>query len=272
MTGIGRDEGRRLFGGDAAGYASARPEYPERIYQRLREVCGLRPGTRTLEIGAGSGLATRRLLALGADPLVAVEPDRRLAAHLEVIAQASPALRVVVDTFEQAALEHERFDLAACATAFHWLDPGPALGRTATLLRPGGWIALWWNVFGDPERPDPFHEATKELLAPLGTGPSGGSHGVPSFALDSRSRLADLAAAGFEEADGEVVRWTARLDPATIRALYATFSNITRLPERDGQRVLAALARVAEVEFGGRVERPFVSAIYTARKTGRKGS
>jgi hypothetical protein len=50
------------------------------------------------------------------------------------------------------------------ATAFHWLDEDPALVKIASLLRPGGWWAAIWNVFGDDSRPDPFHEATKELL------------------------------------------------------------------------------------------------------------
>src|SRR6185503_14256710 len=73
---------RRLFGGDPGGYDRARPEYPARVYEILTSRCGLKPGTATLEIGPGTGLATRRLLALGADPLIAVEPDERLAAFL----------------------------------------------------------------------------------------------------------------------------------------------------------------------------------------------
>src|SRR5438309_1460157 len=55
---------RRLFGGDPGGYDRARPDYPSRVYEILRARCGLRPGAATLEIGPGSGLATRRLLAL----------------------------------------------------------------------------------------------------------------------------------------------------------------------------------------------------------------
>ena len=52
---------RRLFSGDPAGYERARPAYPSRVYEILTERCGLRPGAATLEIGPGSGLATRRL-------------------------------------------------------------------------------------------------------------------------------------------------------------------------------------------------------------------
>src|SRR5215208_4481156 len=82
----------RLFGADPANYHDARPEYPERVYDLLTTRCGLGPGTATLEIGPGTGLATHRLLALGADPLVAVEPDARLAQFLtDRLQGASPA-------------------------------------------------------------------------------------------------------------------------------------------------------------------------------------
>ncbi len=141
------------------------------------------------EIGPGTGTATRRLLELGANPLVAVEPDDRLAIFLRE-AMADAALTVVNSTFEEAALPEASFDLGLSATSFHWLDEDLALAKVAKLLRPGGWWAMVWNVFGDQHRPDPFHEATKILLdCPVS--PSAGAGDVP-FALDAQARLASL--------------------------------------------------------------------------------
>ena len=60
----------------------------------------------------------------------------------------------------------------------------------AGLLRPGGWWVMVWNDFGDPDRADPFHEATKLLL----NGPSSPSMGdreIP-FAQDRNARLRAL--------------------------------------------------------------------------------
>jgi phospholipid N-methyltransferase len=82
MVQLDRHFGRIAFGGDAAGYDAIRPAYPDWVYQVLCERCGLGTGTATFEIGAGTGTATRRLLELGADPLIAIEPDARLAAYL----------------------------------------------------------------------------------------------------------------------------------------------------------------------------------------------
>jgi Methyltransferase domain len=99
-------------------------------------------------------------------------------------------LKVLVATFEEAALEDETFDLGVSATSFHWLDEDAALVKITSLLRSGGWWAAVWNVFGDHSQPDPFHEATRELLeAP--SSPSAGERGIP-FGLDAAARMAAL--------------------------------------------------------------------------------
>ena len=58
------DQRRRSFDRDAAGYDQARPGYPDAIYDLVAATCGLRAGSRLLEIGAGtgSGTATTELL------------------------------------------------------------------------------------------------------------------------------------------------------------------------------------------------------------------
>src|ERR1700744_30938 len=169
---INKAFGRKAFGLDPAGYHAARPAYPDWVYEMLCNDCGLRQNATTFEIGAGSGIATRRLLELGANPLVAIEPDDRLADFLcQTI--ASGALAVIRSSFEDALLPDAGFDLGVSATAFHWLDEETALAKVATLLKPGGWWVMVWNDFGDPDRADPFHEATDLLL----NGPSGPATG-----------------------------------------------------------------------------------------------
>ena len=76
---------------------------------------------RGAPIGAGTGAATRRLLDLGAEPLIAVEPDARLADFLRMN-NPDRALKIRVSTFEDVELEEAAFDLGISATAFHWLE------------------------------------------------------------------------------------------------------------------------------------------------------
>lgn len=138
-----------------------------------------------------------------------------------------------------------------------------------TILRRGGFVALWWNVFGDPARDDPFHEATQTILARLSSGPSAGD-ALP-FALDVAQRRADFKAAGvFEPVQHHVHAWTLVLDSRQVRNLYRTFSGISRLDRDDRERVLDALQGVAEKQFDGVVERNMTSPVYVARRTGTR--
>ncbi len=259
---IDRTFGRQAFGQDPGGYDAARPAYPEWVFDFLRERCGLAPNTVTFEIGAGTGTATRRLLELGANPLLAIEPDARLAAFLRETVP-DKALSVVVAPFEDIVLQEASFDLGLSATAFHWLAEALALEKAAKLLRPGGWWAMVWNEFGDSHRPDPFHEATKSLLnGPLS--PSSGNGEIP-FALDAEARLAALKRANaFDNLEHRTCAWSLVLDPDQTVGLYATYSNVNIRPDREA--ILAELRRIARDEFQGRVTRNMVTSLYVARR------
>jgi SAM-dependent methyltransferase len=260
---LARQFGRQAFGENPGSYHSSRPEYPDWVYATLASVCGLRRNAAVFEIGAGTGTATRRLLDLGADPLTAVEPDQRLADFLRTN-NPDKALRVVVAPFEEAALEQRAFDLGVSATAFHWLDEGLALAKIASLLRPGGWWAAVWNVFGDDSQPDLFHEATKEILGPPAN-PAAGERGIP-FGLDFAARLAALKRSGaFDVVENRISRWPLVLDADQTVALYATYSNVSARPDRE--TVLAEIGRIARDVFMGRVVRNMTTSLYIARRS-----
>jgi SAM-dependent methyltransferase len=234
------------------------------VYDILRDRCQLGPTSRVVEIGAGSGQATRRLLEAGAH-VVAVEPSEAVAEQLSARLKMAQRLQVVVSAFEDAELAPSSFDLVTAATAFHWLDPERALPKIATILRPGGWLAVWWNVFGDPDRPDPFHVATEPLLRDLAPSPSAGTGGLP-FALDVAARTSELELHQFQDVEYEAERWTLRLDATQTRRLYGTYSNIARLADSQKEKILAEIERIAEAKFGGRVERQVVTSVYTAHR------
>lgn len=259
---IERSEGRRLFGSDPAAYDRARPGHAGRVYEVLAERCGLGPGAHVLEIGPGTGQATRRLLERGAS-VVAIEPDPSLAAHVKQELE----IEVLVATLEDAELPESEFDLAAAASCFHWIDEPVGLGKIRSALRPGGWLGMWWTLFGDGSAPDAFIQATSPLLEGLHASPTRGEEGRPPYARDSDARLAALEAARFADATYEAFGWDAHWDTAGIRALYGTFSPIARLDEERRTAILDGIARIAEEDFGGRVSRRLLTALYTARKT-----
>lgn len=256
--------GRRLFGRDAANYDAARPDYAAGLYDVLRDRCGLKPGTRTFEVGPGTGLATRRLVQLGASPLVAIEPDVHL---IETLQANVPSAEIIVSTFETADLADGAFDLGCAATSFHWMNQRPALAKAARHLAPGGWWAMWWNNFGVPDKPDPFHDATGAVLATLRGSASWRAVWKHPFPLQANRRIADMnAVPDFTDAGHDRFDWTLTMTAAEVRALYATYSQIVKLPETEREELLDAIEAVAGDEFGGRVERHMATTLYTARR------
>jgi SAM-dependent methyltransferase len=262
---IDPSEGRALFGLNPEGYDAVRPDYPAWIYQRLRDTGALADGSATLEIGAGSGLATRQLLVHGANPLTLIEPDARFAPLLQSIIDDSNAhCRLIGQSFEDAPLDDASFDLVASATSFHWVDQRMGLRKIYSLLRPGGYIALWWNVFQILDKQDAFHEATHELLAQLATSPSGVAGAMP-FALDRVQRESALGAAGFMEIEYIESRWALTLSTRQVGTLYEGFSSIQRLPGNERRRILDELMNISDARFDGRVERNMTTCLYLAR-------
>jgi SAM-dependent methyltransferase len=261
---LARSFGRQAFGEDPANYDDARPDYPSWVFEALRARCGLGPGCATFEVGAGTGKATRPLLAAGADPLFAIEPDARLADFLSN--GGPPALHVVNAPFETAELPRGDFDLGLAATSFHWIEALAGLNKVAGLLRPGGWWAMVWNVFGDEKRPDPFHDATDALLNDGPKSPSQTAKGMSS-ALGANDWMSAFGRSGaFEDIAARVEAWELVIDPDQVVALYSTYSNIVAYPPDERRQVLAELRRIAADEFGGRVVRNMITILYTARR------
>lgn len=257
---LSRAFGREAFGADPAAYDAVRPAYSAWVFDELVERGALRPGTVSFEIGAGTGIATRALLARGAGPLLAIEPDPRLAAFLRA---RCPAADVRTQPFEDCPLDESAFDLGFCATAFHWLDEASALARIAAALKPGGWWAMVWHVFGDDSRPDAFHDATQALLGGLHS-PSRGAGGPP-FALCDAARVGALRRAGaFDMISHRREAWTLRLTADEVQRLYATYSPIVARADRAA--VLAELRRIAIDAFGGHATRNMTTILYVARR------
>lgn len=268
MTGfINEQEGRMLFGANPNSYNDVRPPYPEQVYQFLISNNAIRSNTQTLEIGPGNGLATRRLLDLGANPLTLVEPDKRFSPLLTSLSKSYDAeVHLIEESFEDTRLNLNQYDLVTAATSFHWIQPSVGLAKVADILKTDGYAALWWNVFGDLERDDHYHEATKAILENLASSPSGAPDNVP-FALDTEARFEDFSRTGkFENPRYEVLSWTLLLNTQQVGALYSTFSSISRLPEDQQARILHQLMEVAEKQFGGIVERNMLSPIYVVRR------
>ena len=136
------------FGSVAELYERYRLGYPSDVVDQVLRYAG-RPVRSAVEIGAGTGKATRMFAARGI-AVTAVEPDPDMARVLDRTVQGLP-VEPVVATLEQFSTAR-RFDLLYAAAAWHWTDPRTRWTRAVELLVPGGVIAL----FGRPgELTDP---------------------------------------------------------------------------------------------------------------------
>ena len=131
------------FGAVADAYERSRPEYPE---DAVRWLAGDAPAD-VVDLGAGTGKLTRGLVALG-HRVTAVEP---LPEMLEQLRRAVPEAVALSGGAEAIPRPDATADVVVCAQAFHWFDQPVALREIARVLRPGGSVALVWNVRDETE-------------------------------------------------------------------------------------------------------------------------
>ncbi|MBA2440795.1 MAG: class I SAM-dependent methyltransferase [Rubrobacter sp.] len=139
-----RERLRWTFDRVAQLYDEARPGYPDELFDGLTDLSGIPPGGRVLEIGSGTGHATVPLARRGYSVL-GVELGENLAAVAREKLAGFPDTKVRTGLFEEQPLEGESFDLAVCASAFHWFDREAAYRKVQLALRPGGALALLWK-------------------------------------------------------------------------------------------------------------------------------
>ncbi len=145
---IGREFNRDLglvFNEVAEVYDRVRPAYPDELFEDLVAITGLNHRSSILEVGCGTGQATRSLAALGCS-IAAVEPGEALAALARHKLEAFPNVEIETTTFEQWHDRNRRFDILVAASSWHWVDPSVGWRRAHDVLKPRGWLALLGNV------------------------------------------------------------------------------------------------------------------------------
>ena len=244
-------------------YQDARPDYPERLFDRLVEVSGLRPGDRVLEVGAGPGKATLPLARRGLR-ITALEPGPALASRARTNLSGYP-VEVVETRFEDWDGPLGGYAAVVAATAWHWVDPAVRYRLAAAALRPGGHLATWGAGHVFPPGGDSFFDEIQEVYDAIGEGlPAGAPRPAPGQLAD---RTAEIEASGlFDVVAVEHLDWTVDYDAETYVRLLSTFSgHIAMAPERR-ERLFGEIRRRLARRPSGRLRRGWGAVLHVARR------
>lgn len=220
-------------------YDAARPTYPAALYDALPPLAG----RRLLELGAGTGLGTAGLLDRGAG-VVCTDLGPRMLGRLHA---KHPQVPAVVARAEALPFADAAFDGVCGAQMWHWVDLPRAAAAVARVLRPGGWLAVWWNdVDADGQ---PWYDAQQDRLEAASPGYSRTYRHVPyDDDLRSTGRFGDVRT--------WTGSWSRRLDLRTYERWLRSKSYVQAVPDLEGF-LAAERASLARAFPDGVVVEPF---------------
>lgn len=251
------------FGGDAARYDRARPGYPDALVDAVIERA---PGLRVLDVGTGTGLLARQLVARGADVL-GVDPDARMAE----VARAH-GVPTEVATFESWEPDGRVFDAVVAGQAWHWVDPVAGAVKAGQVLRTGGVLALLAHVY---EPPAAVEKAVVEALRQVvpdspfvrAVGSTPPSDPVAAYRAGYEKFASGVRAANvFAEPEQHAVETEHPYTRAEWLDLLPTTGMLTRLPADTLAEVLAPVGAAID-DLGGSITVRFTTlALFAVRR------
>jgi len=231
------------FGADAGRYDRARPTYPADLVDRI---IAASPGREVLDVGCGTGISARLFQAAGCQVL-GVDPDPRMA---ELARQGGTEVEVA--KFEDWDPGGRTFDAVIAAQSWHWVDRVAGAAKAAAVLRPGGRLAVFWNVFGPPKD---LREAFGEVFRRVDPdSASGGIWDKPLIDLyrGGWAQMADVIrrAGTFGEPEEWLSYWERPYTRDEWLDVVPTTGGFTRRPEAIQRELLAGLGAAVDAAGG----------------------
>jgi SAM-dependent methyltransferase len=225
----------KSFDALAAEYERGRPGWPAAALSAMDARLGLDVGSVVLDLAAGTGKLTRRLVPRYAS-VIAVEPLDGMRAVLE---RMVPGARALPGTAEAIPLEDASVNGIAVAEAIHWFDADAAVAEMARVLRPGGGVAVLYN------RRDHAHDAAawqREIHMAFE------AHRLPPDDVDPHDESAwkPALAARIGEPRDEEFDNAQVLDLDGLLAQYSSYSVIGGLPQARRAAALEAFRETLE--------------------------
>jgi SAM-dependent methyltransferase len=259
-TGETRDA-RLSFGTVVDVYDEIRPTYPEALFDEFFALLASEP--EVLEVGPGTGQATKDLLVRGAVVhAIEISPSMvdRLRSKLP-----TDRLQVSVGDFETIDLAAESVDAVFSASAYHWISPAARLDRPAVILRSGGVLAIVELIQVDSPEDRGFYAAAQPIYERYGQGHSD----PPTPARTEVEPTIQQALAGdprFRDVDVHRWDWGQTYTASEYRKLMLSFSDTNMMDASDRAGLVDDMESLIDSRFDGHVTRPLVVTLTTARR------
>jgi SAM-dependent methyltransferase len=231
------------FGADPDRYDRTRPRYPQELVDRI---VAAGPGREILDVGIGTGVAARPFVAAGCRVL-GVEIDPRMAAFA-----GRQGFGVETARFEEWDPAGRTFDGIIAGQTWHWIDPQAGAAKAAELLRPGGLLALFWNVQQPPPELARAFSAVYRRVLP-GTPFAGGGSGDPRDAYDRLLAGVEegIAATGaFDDPERWRRDWSQHYAKDEWLDQVPTFGGHSRFPPTTLTELLAGIGEAVDAAGG----------------------
>ena len=241
-------------------YDEIRPSYPGPLYDVLFEMLPREP--EIIEVGPGTGQATKDLLDRGAS-VHAVEIGSATAAKLRSNLPTE-RLRVTVGDFEQVEIAPSSADAVFSATAYHWISPQAQTDRPAMLLRANGVVAVVDLIQVTSPEDHGFFEAAQPIYEKYGEGHRGPQASTREE-VDPPMREALESDIRFGEVEVHQWDWDQTYSAAEYRKLMLSYSGTQLMASAAPRGLLDDIEAFINGRFAGRITRPLVATLTTAR-------
>jgi trans-aconitate methyltransferase len=242
-------------------YARVRPGYPAALFDRICDFGALAPGAELVEIGGGTGLATRSFAERGF-VVTCIEPGTALAT-LARAALADYAVEVQTTSFEDWDAPPGRFAAAFAAQSFHWISPELRLPKLAQALRPHGILA----VFGHAPAlaPGPAHDAIQEVYRRHAPSLGERSGAREWYGQRESPVAAELSSSPcFGEVTCDLYDWQQTFGMTDYCDLLKTYSDHSTLPPEQLRALVDGIGAAIE-RHGGTVTVDYRTGLFLAR-------
>jgi hypothetical protein len=175
-----------------------------------------------------------------------------------------PGVSVQVTSFEDWEPEGQTFDLAISATAFHWIRPEVGYPKVAQIIKNSGHMALFWNL--PPQPYSGFFTAVQQVYGRVVPEWGDPRHG-PSTEERIATRETGINESGlFEPVQVKRYPWNKVYSTEAYLRLLNTYSDHLALDENKRQALFEGIGELIEREYGGVVDRPYLTVLYIAKK------